>query len=81
MRLRSQDKTVDIPYELCAIQVKKSVRENDEENYLIKAKMGGDTFNMATYSKQASAIKALDEVTARFKNKDAAYTLPDEDNV
>lgn len=82
MRLISQDRTIDVPYERCIIQTKKSKRETDVEIYNIKAIMGGESFHMGQYTSQEKGVKVLMEIVARYKaDHEGQYMLPAEDDI
>jgi hypothetical protein len=81
MRLRSQDRAVDVPYELSAIQVKRSNRETQEDDYLIRAVMGGEIFKLGIFKDKAKAIKVMDEIAARATRQEVSYQIPYEDDV
>ena len=73
MRIISQDKTIDVPYDNVVLTIEPtSFKGSDDVD--IYAKYYGERYHMATYESMDSAVSVVKDIDSSFANK-KSYTM------
>lgn len=68
MRIISQDKTIDVPYDNVVLTIEPtSFKGSDDVD--IYAKYYGERYNMATYESMDKAVSIMKDIYDSFENK------------